>query len=213
MPVKTGFAPDLPAAAVPWPSEQSPTLLRRQPLQALSKRLRRTRPTAGIDRGQGEGSTATVRRDSPGGRRPLHRGEFGKHRVEELGHQRHPLRTCRRRLHRHRGYCIQEESPMTTAQPMQIGMIGLGRMGANLVRRLMRDGHRCVATEPPTPSGNSKRREPKVHTPSKSSSPNSKSPVQGSWCRPRPCNPLWTNSAPNGSRGHLDRQWQLVLSR
>ena len=23
-------------------------------------------------------------------------------------------------------------------------MIGLGRMGANLVRRLMRDGHRCV---------------------------------------------------------------------
>ncbi len=27
---------------------------------------------------------------------------------------------------------------------MQMGMIGLGRMGANLVRRLMRDGHRCV---------------------------------------------------------------------
>ncbi|MEO9256103.1 MAG: NAD(P)-binding domain-containing protein, partial [Tepidiformaceae bacterium] len=24
---------------------------------------------------------------------------------------------------------------------MQLGMIGLGRMGANLVRRLMRDGH------------------------------------------------------------------------
>lgn len=34
---------------------------------------------------------------------------------------------------------------MTTDQPMQLGMIGLGRMGANLVRRLMRDGHRCVA--------------------------------------------------------------------
>ena len=34
---------------------------------------------------------------------------------------------------------------MTTEQPMQLGMIGLGRMGANLVRRLMRDGHRCVA--------------------------------------------------------------------
>ncbi len=33
---------------------------------------------------------------------------------------------------------------MTTAHPMQLGMIGLGRMGANLVRRLMRDGHRCV---------------------------------------------------------------------
>jgi 6-phosphogluconate dehydrogenase len=27
---------------------------------------------------------------------------------------------------------------------MQLGMIGLGRMGANLVRRLIRDGHRCV---------------------------------------------------------------------
>ena len=26
---------------------------------------------------------------------------------------------------------------------MQLGMVGLGRMGANLVRRLMRDGHEC----------------------------------------------------------------------
>jgi 6-phosphogluconate dehydrogenase len=34
---------------------------------------------------------------------------------------------------------------MTTDRPMQLGMIGLGRMGSNLVRRLMRDGHRCVA--------------------------------------------------------------------
>jgi len=34
---------------------------------------------------------------------------------------------------------------MTTSAPMQLGMIGLGRMGANLVRRLMRDGHSCVA--------------------------------------------------------------------
>ncbi len=33
---------------------------------------------------------------------------------------------------------------MPTDTPMQLGMIGLGRMGANLVRRLMRDGHRCV---------------------------------------------------------------------
>ena len=33
---------------------------------------------------------------------------------------------------------------MATDNPMQLGMIGLGRMGANLVRRLMRDGHRCV---------------------------------------------------------------------
>jgi 6-phosphogluconate dehydrogenase len=34
---------------------------------------------------------------------------------------------------------------MPTKKPMQLGMIGLGRMGANLVRRLMRDGHTCVA--------------------------------------------------------------------
>jgi len=27
---------------------------------------------------------------------------------------------------------------------MQVGMIGLGRMGANMVRRLMRGGHECV---------------------------------------------------------------------
>ena len=33
---------------------------------------------------------------------------------------------------------------MATDAPMQLGMVGLGRMGANLVRRLMRDGHRCV---------------------------------------------------------------------
>jgi 6-phosphogluconate dehydrogenase len=33
---------------------------------------------------------------------------------------------------------------MPTDRPMQLGMIGLGRMGANLVRRLMRDGHECV---------------------------------------------------------------------
>jgi 6-phosphogluconate dehydrogenase len=33
---------------------------------------------------------------------------------------------------------------MTTSQPMQLGMIGLGRMGANIVRRIMRDGHTAV---------------------------------------------------------------------
>jgi 6-phosphogluconate dehydrogenase len=33
---------------------------------------------------------------------------------------------------------------MATQNPLQIGMVGLGRMGAGLVRRLMRDGHSCV---------------------------------------------------------------------
>ena len=33
---------------------------------------------------------------------------------------------------------------MPTDTPMQLGMVGLGRMGAGIVRRLMKDGHRCV---------------------------------------------------------------------
>jgi 6-phosphogluconate dehydrogenase len=33
---------------------------------------------------------------------------------------------------------------MTTENPMQLAMVGLGRMGANLVQRLVRDGHNCV---------------------------------------------------------------------
>src|SRR5437868_9358592 len=33
---------------------------------------------------------------------------------------------------------------MPTDTPMQVGMVGLGRMGAGIVRRLMADGHRCV---------------------------------------------------------------------
>ena len=31
-----------------------------------------------------------------------------------------------------------------TKKAMQLGMIGLGRMGANMVRRLLKDGHQCV---------------------------------------------------------------------
>ena len=31
---------------------------------------------------------------------------------------------------------------------MQLGMIGLGRMGANMVRRLLRGGHDCVVFDP-----------------------------------------------------------------
>jgi 6-phosphogluconate dehydrogenase len=33
---------------------------------------------------------------------------------------------------------------LATNTPMQLGMVGLGRMGAGLVGRLIRDGHRCV---------------------------------------------------------------------
>lgn len=33
---------------------------------------------------------------------------------------------------------------MATDKPMQLGMVGLGRMGANIVRRILRDGHSAV---------------------------------------------------------------------
>ena len=33
---------------------------------------------------------------------------------------------------------------MKTKSTMQLGMIGLGRMGANMVRRLIKHGHQCV---------------------------------------------------------------------
>jgi 6-phosphogluconate dehydrogenase len=33
---------------------------------------------------------------------------------------------------------------MPTDSPMQLGMVGLGRMGAGIVRRLTKDGHHCV---------------------------------------------------------------------
>src|SRR5215471_11819292 len=32
-------------------------------------------------------------------------------------------------------------------KPMQLGMVGLGRMGGNMVRRLMHGGHECVVTD------------------------------------------------------------------
>ena len=35
---------------------------------------------------------------------------------------------------------------------MQFGMIGLGRMGANMVRRLMRGGHKCVVYDRSAPA-------------------------------------------------------------
>ncbi len=38
----------------------------------------------------------------------------------------------------------KDRTEMPTSRPMQLGMIGLGRMGANLARRLMRNGHEVV---------------------------------------------------------------------
>ena len=41
---------------------------------------------------------------------------------------------------------------------MQLGMIGLGRMGANMVRRLMKNGHTCVVYDRSADDGRSARR-------------------------------------------------------
>ena len=41
---------------------------------------------------------------------------------------------------------------------MQLGMIGLGRMGGNIVRRLMRAGHGCVVFDKSTDGGGGARR-------------------------------------------------------
>jgi 6-phosphogluconate dehydrogenase len=38
----------------------------------------------------------------------------------------------------------KEHLDLTGADTMQLGMIGLGRMGANMVRRLLKNGHTCV---------------------------------------------------------------------
>src|SRR5688572_16229208 len=39
------------------------------------------------------------------------------------------------------------EGAVATGTPMQLGMVGLGRMGSNIVRRLLQDGHRCAGTD------------------------------------------------------------------
>src|ERR1700690_4195250 len=38
----------------------------------------------------------------------------------------------------------QKEQPQARKENMQLGMVGLGRMGANMVRRLIKNGHPCV---------------------------------------------------------------------
>ena len=58
----------------------------------------------------------------------------------ELGHDS----STNALIRRYRALKKTRRTHMATDKPMQLGMVGLGRMGANLVRRLMRDGHRCV---------------------------------------------------------------------
>ena len=43
-----------------------------------------------------------------------------------------------------RGAFAPRNDSLLAMTTMQLGMIGLGRMGGNMVRRLMRAGHQCV---------------------------------------------------------------------
>src|SRR5436190_21691967 len=54
----------------------------------------------------------------------------------------HANRPRRKELQKH-GASSPEKSP-SQESAMQLGMIGLGRMGANMVRRLLKGGHQCV---------------------------------------------------------------------
>src|SRR5258708_2748120 len=70
-----------------------------------------------------------------GGLGNLRRPRRREHRGEAIADGREPQR---RRNRSGRAIGASKESVM------QLGMIGLGRMGANMVRRLLRGGHQCV---------------------------------------------------------------------
>src|SRR5687768_14953430 len=53
------------------------------------------------------------------------------------------LRSSKFLQRQHRLRCA-DKCPDTNSTQMQIGMIGLGRIGGNIVRRMTRNDHRCV---------------------------------------------------------------------
>ncbi len=55
-----------------------------------------------------------------------------------------PRTAASRRQLRSERYPTVKQSVLKKETTMQIGMIGLGRMGANMVRRLLQGGHQCV---------------------------------------------------------------------
>ena len=87
---------------------------------------------------------------------------------------------------------------MATDKPMQLGMIGLGRMGANLVRRLMRDGHRCVVYDVNADAVKGLEAEGATGA-TDAGRPSSACWTArarcGSCCRPASCSRRWTSSA------------------
>ena len=81
---------------------------------------------------------------------------------------------------------------------MQIGMIGLGRMGGNMVRRLLRAGHECVVwNQSPGPIAElakAGRRRRQLGRGSRRRGSRRRAPC-GSWCRCRPWKPWCSRSA------------------
>ena len=100
--------------------------------------------------------------------------------------------------------------------PMQLGMIGLGRMGANLVRRLMRDGHSCVVYD--VNAGRRSRwlergRHRRPHRWTSSWRELDRRARSGSWCRRRSCSDDRRAAAAARRRRHPHRRRQLLLPR
>ena len=87
---------------------------------------------------------------------------------------------------------------------MQLGMIGLGRMGANMVRRLELAGHECVGYDIDADAVTDARRRGHdrrhvTHRPRRGSSP--VRGTCGSWCRPRSStrrSPRWRRCSAEG---------------
>ena len=108
------------------------------------------------------------------------------------------------------------DDQMTTDRPMQLGMIGLGRMGANLVRRLIRDGHRCVVYDVNAAAVKELEGEGAVGGESledfvgKLEKP--RADLGDAARRRRPAHPRPARAAARGRR-HRDRRRQLLLPR
>ena len=84
---------------------------------------------------------------------------------------------------------------------MQLGMIGLGRMGANMVRRLIRGGHQCMVFDVNPENVHRGAREGAIGTSSMDDLITRLTPPRAVWVMglpEMPPKPLW-NRSPNGS--------------
>ena len=99
---------------------------------------------------------------------------------------------------------------------MQIGMIGLGRMGANMVRRLVRAATNAWPTtaRPEAVRGGGRRRRARRAARSRSSSRRSSRRARcGSWCLPAVDDGDSRSCARSLRRRRADRRRQLPLPR